>query len=134
LTVQAALGLLGNVALLAGPAARLIAEPGTTSPIVRQAGDLWGWLSLLAALAVAVCHAGRTLARGGVHVLCLLGLGAGVLLACSAASFDESGTWLAYHVLMATWTLTAVGTLALGWLSSHGRGEDEPTRPLRALP
>src|SRR5262249_5293683 len=60
-------------------------------------------------------------------------LGAGVLLACSAASFDESGTWLAYHVLMATWTLTAVGTLALGWLSSHGRGEDEPTWPVRLL-
>src|SRR5205823_10908615 len=81
LSVQVALGLAGNAALLLGPAAALIAEPGAVSASVQQAGTGWGWLALLAALVAAVWYVGRTLARGAVHILCGLGLALGVLAA-----------------------------------------------------
>jgi hypothetical protein len=127
LTVQVVLGLLGNAALLVGPGAHLVLDPGQVDPIVLQAGEFWGWLSLLAALAAAVWHVGQTLARGAINVLCLLGLGIGVLAACTAGHWDSDGHWLAYHTLMAAWTFTAAVTLTLGWRFDRSRQGLEAT-------
>jgi hypothetical protein len=134
-TVQVALGLLGNVALLLGPTVWLVAEPATAHPELIQVGTYLGWLALLAALAAAVWHAGRTLAAGGIHVLCGLGLALGVLLAASAAhvhprwqAWSAQGGWLAYHVLLAAWAALGAATLTLGWALtgeiSEGEGQD----------
>jgi hypothetical protein len=114
LSVQVVLGLAGNVALLVGPLAWLVIDPGDPVRSVQQAGELPGWLCLLAALAAAVWHVGRTPARGGAHVLCLLGLGVGVLAACTVARISPHG-WLAYHTLLFTWALAGTLTLAVGW-------------------
>jgi hypothetical protein len=118
LSLQVLLGLVGNAALLVGPAVWLILEPGNLAPAVIQAGSVWGWLSLLAALAAAVWHVGQTLARAGLHVLCLLGLGVGILAACTAAPWDDHHRWLAYHTLMAAWALTGTATLLAGFLTN----------------
>src|SRR5205823_1391772 len=74
LTTQVALGLAGNAVLLVGPLARLVWEPGAPDPTLAEAGSVLGWLALLLALGAAGWHAGRTLAAGGIHVVCGLGL------------------------------------------------------------
>src|SRR5262249_52199886 len=66
LAVQVLLPLLGNVALLAGPLALLVAEPGNLSPLVPQAGHIGGWLALVLALAAAATYAGRAVVHGAV--------------------------------------------------------------------
>src|SRR5262249_17706949 len=89
LGVQLTVGLLGNVALLIGPLGQLLAEPEIPHASVQLAGEGWGWLSLLVALVAAGWYAGRTLARGGIHMLCGLGLALGVLTACAASAWDQ---------------------------------------------
>jgi len=129
LTVQVALGLLGNAVLLIGPMSELLIHPGTIGGDVAQAGTVWGWLSLLGALAAAVWHVGQTVARGSVHVLCVLGLGLGVLAACTVGRWDTHN-WLAYHTLTVAWALTAVAALAIGWLSDSRGREATPSSAL----
>jgi hypothetical protein len=114
-TAQVALGLLGNAALLLSPAVRLVADPTVAHPELSQAGTSLGWLALLAALGAAAWHAGRTLAAGGIHVLCCLGLALGVLVAASASHADPGSGWLAYHVLLAAWAVLGAVTLTVGW-------------------
>jgi hypothetical protein len=122
LTAQVALGLAGNVVLLLHPAVRLVVQPGALDPGVLQAGEAGGWLALLLALGAAAWHAGRTLARGGIHVLCGLGLAVGVLTACTAADADHGGRWLAYHVLLGAWAAAGAATLLLGWVGTRRAG------------
>src|SRR5439155_10291916 len=85
--------------------------PGHVAPQVVQAGQPGGWLALLLAVGVGGWYAGRTLAQAGLHVLCGLGLAAGVLAACTAATGD-AGRWLSYHTLTASWALLGVVILA----------------------
>jgi hypothetical protein len=123
LSVPVGLALLGNVALLLDPLTWLVLTPGDLPPSVAQAGELWGWLSLLAALAAASWHVGRRLGPVGTHVLCLLGLGAGVLAACTAARADAQD-WLAYHTLMDAWAVAAAAVLTVGrWAETQANSD-----------
>jgi hypothetical protein len=114
LTIQTALGLLGNVALLIGPLAWLIVWPGSPPEGVRQAGGWAGWTALLLAVTAATWHAGRTLARAAVSLVIGLALGVGVLLACSLAPLDGGRHWLGYHVLLASWATVALAVPLVG--------------------
>ncbi|MCI0461466.1 MAG: hypothetical protein L0Z62_31330 [Gemmataceae bacterium] len=118
LSLQVALCIAGNAVLLVRPAALLIERPDPPHPHVIQAGTYWGWLALLLTIAAAVWHAGRILARGRLHVLCILGLALGVLTACTVAEGTRDG-WLAYHTLTAAWALTGAAVLAGGWAGSR---------------
>src|SRR5207244_1056430 len=108
LAVQVGLLLLGNAALVVGPAVSLVAQPHPVLPSVLQAGQLWSWLALLATLAVAAWYAGRALSGAAVHLLAGLGLVGGVLAACSVSAWDREAPWLGYHTLLASWTLTGL--------------------------
>ena len=59
LTLQVALGLLGNAALLTAPAYWLIVTPQDLPFVVKEAGTVGGWVALLLALAAAVWFTGR---------------------------------------------------------------------------
>src|SRR5262249_54106505 len=109
---QILLMVLGNLALLIGPASELIAQPGSPSAAVVHGGEIWAWLALLATLAAALWYAGRTLAEIGVHLLCLLGMALAVLAACTTAAAWDDGHWQAYHVLTAGWFATGLVVLA----------------------
>src|SRR5205807_2569612 len=95
LDVQVGLCLAGLAALLAWPAAWLIAQPAPVPEDVWQAGGAAGWAALAATALAALW---RLRGRAGLHALCGLGLALGVLAACSAGRWDR-GDWLAYHVL-----------------------------------
>src|SRR5262249_4461467 len=100
--------------LLIEPCAQLIRQPSPVHVHVLQAGTHWGWLALPAALAAAVWHVGLTLARASVHVLCALGLGMGVLAACTASPLDQND-WVAFHTLLVGWAGVGAATLAVSW-------------------
>ncbi len=104
LTLQVCLVLGGNAALLLDPLGQLIGQPGHLMPLVNQAGEWPGWVSLLLAVAVAWGYARRMPGFAGVHLLGGLGLALGVLLACTAARWDDQN-FLAYHVLTVSWAL-----------------------------
>jgi hypothetical protein len=122
LTLQLALVVLGNAALLVGPAARLVLDPEASALRIAQAGTLWGWLALLTALAATIWHVTQTVARTTVHVLCVLGLAAGVLAACTVTAWRPDLPWLGYHTLTVAWAVTGGLALAIGWLSARGEG------------
>src|SRR5262249_45515283 len=74
LTLQLALGVLGNVVVLARSAALLVVEPGSLAVEVAQAGSLGGWLAMAAAMVPVVWYLRRLLLLGGVPLLVALGL------------------------------------------------------------
>src|SRR5262249_39846829 len=65
LACQILLTVLGNLALVIGPAGELIAQPGSPSAAVVHGGEIWAWLALLATLAAALWYVGRALAEFG---------------------------------------------------------------------
>jgi hypothetical protein len=114
LAAQVLLGLAGNVPLLGGPLLSLFAAPGEPlPPELLPAGTLWGWLPLVLALAAACWYAVEAAPHVIVPLLVALGVGGGVLAACSVNPWDR-GTWLSARVLLVAWLLTAVATLTAG--------------------
>jgi hypothetical protein len=125
LVAQVALGLIGNAAVLVAPAVRLIASPDSAPAALvqlEQAGAAWGWLALVAATAAAIGLLRQAPTRLAQHFVYGLGLGLGVLAACTAVARGSSG-WGAYHVLMTAWAALAALVLAGGWRAGAGRGE-----------
>jgi hypothetical protein len=136
LAAQAALGLFGNLALLAPPAVLLVWSPADSLSLVSAAAAPEGWAVFLLGLLAAGWLAERTRRLPCVHELGAVGVGLGILLACSAAAqFEDS--WLGYHVLWGTWALFALAMLCglhrrqgifarspvnaiLGWLLAFG--------------
>ena len=114
LGLQSALGLAVHTLLLLVPLGLLALDPG--SPPTRDvavAGHAGGWLALALAGAAAFLHGAVTAPRRRVHVLGVVGLSAGVMLACLAARWD-SGRWLSFHVLSASWALIGFAAVAVG--------------------
>ncbi len=134
LGVQVGLILLGNAALLVGPAVRLIAEPYPVAESVRQAGQVWSWLALLAALVVGVWYAGKTLAAGAGHIVRGLGLAVGILAACTVTTWQQGAPWLGYYMLLLAWVLTGWATLLMGWLRTGAAAPNESERGWGSLP
>jgi hypothetical protein len=132
LSVQAFLGLAGNVVLLGQPAfLGIIWTPSELPSSVIAADGLAGWLTLGMTAVVALVQLAITRMKGGAQVLGTLGLGAGVLLACTAAHWDH-GDWLAYHTLSVSWGALAVLMLLAGRIRGPGRDEEGSSAP-RAL-
>src|SRR5262249_16292560 len=121
LTVQCALGLAGNSLLLLVPLVRLFAEPGSTLPSsLVEMGYGGGWVALLLAAAAAFWHLDRVLPRWRVHVLGLLGVEAGIQVACFAGLWD-TGNWLSFHVLTGAWCLLGLAVVAAGTVAHSFR-------------
>lgn len=121
LSFQVLFTILGNVVLLLNPSfLGLLQDPGRLSPEVSAADGIWGWLTFGLTVVTVLVYLRLTRMHEAVHVLGTVGMGAGVLAACTAAHFDH-GQWLSYHVLMLSWTIVGAMILLGGWLESHRR-------------
>lgn len=120
LAVQLLLPALGWIALLAGPVRLLLAQPGDLPQAVARTGHWSAWIGLVLTLAGLWAWGGpRTHLLGGA------GMAAGALAACTAARWD-GGTWLAYHVLTASFAAVALGALLSGRASQDGEQARSP--------
>jgi hypothetical protein len=113
LAVQVALGCVGNILLLLLPLLMLVVDPNLVPANLARVGDVWGWLALTLALAAAVWYFRQVEARMGVHLMGVLGLALGVLLACTVSRGD-AGNWLSFHVLTASWLIVGQSFLVTG--------------------
>jgi hypothetical protein len=113
LATQVGLGLAGNGVLLCSPLLWIVGQPGESlpSPLVPM-GYLGGWLALGLAMAAAFWYADQVAPDKRGYVLAALGVALGILAACSANLWALPGSWVAYHVLLATWTGTGLVILA----------------------
>ena len=114
LTIQVWIGAVAHVLLLGVPVATFIATPGTVDRWVLALGQTQGWVALLLAAAAALWYVVQVSPRQLPQAVTLFGLAAGALLACRAVAWDSSylsrgpGDWMAYHVLLVSWTVVAV--------------------------
>jgi hypothetical protein len=114
LAMQAALGLTLNSLLLLAPVAMLLETPGRAlSPSLRPELPISGWPALFLATAAAFWYLQQTAPVRRLDVLGIFGLSAGVLLACVAAQWD-TGNWLSYHVLSASWAVIGLAGVVAG--------------------
>jgi hypothetical protein len=114
LTVYLILLVLGNVVLLAGAGTALILTPDPVPAFVAKAGGVGGTLALLATVTVVLLHLGSLPPRLRVHVVGVLGVALGVLVACTAAEHEGDHGWLGYHVLILSGAILGAGLLAAG--------------------
>jgi hypothetical protein len=108
-------GLVANAVVLGNAAFRLGLDPERGDGGIAAAGTAWGWLAAAAAGAVAIRPLGLRLRGASPLGSAAGGLAVGVLAACTMAGGHAEG-WLAFHVLLAAWTLTGFVVLARGWL------------------
>jgi len=133
LGVQTALGALGSALLLIPPVVRLVHVPAMLPDWAVQVGQAQGWIAVVLTAAAAAWYL-RQVAPGELfHVVGCLGVGLGVLLACTAPTWTLDGlpdTWLEYHVLMTSWAVVGLVALALGILGRNLRiaGQLDPER------
>lgn len=127
LAAQTATAIVGNVVILVVPALWLTLSPGhlpgwITRPMA-QVSDLPGWLGLLLAAAAAAWYLRQVLPGNLLHVLGGLGLGAGVLAACSTTDLGDRGgsAWLPYHTLTTAWAAVGLSLLGLALLGRRLR-------------
>jgi hypothetical protein len=126
LTVQVSLGLCGNFVLLLWPLICLLVEPGQPlPPELRPVGFISGWLALLLSVVAFFWYADQVAPRSRGHVLVVFGLALAILAACSASRGTGPGDWLAYHVLLATWTGTGLVILAAEHVAKLRDGQVE---------
>jgi hypothetical protein len=131
---QIGLTLAGNMLLLVRPLAVLVIQP--SEPLADDllaVGGPAGWLALLAALAALCWYAAQAAPRMLAHTLAGSGLALGILAAVSAAIGQEPGSWLAFHVMMATWTGTAALILFSPALAQLRGGELDQVSSLPLL-
>jgi hypothetical protein len=121
LTAQVVLALLPSFALLLVAFLAIYWSPAGPMPLhVLQAGEAAGWLALALAAIAALWLARRAAFAGVAHVLGACGLLFVVLLAATAAAWDDR-TWLAYHALLAALVALAAALLGAGWAGSGWR-------------
>jgi hypothetical protein len=114
LAVQATLGLAVNSIVLLVPFGVLLFDPSTALPgWARPEIPAGGWIALVLATAAAVWHRRVTAPSRRIDVVGIFGLSAGVLLSCAAAPWD-TGNWLSYHVLSASWAALGLAGVAAG--------------------
>src|SRR5205807_1489324 len=117
LNVQVALGLVGNVGLLLGPAVRLVSLPALFDARGALEAEPGGWLALFAAFAASLWHLRQTAGRASMHVLCGLGLALGALGEDPSGHYWPAGAMLAVSLLaggMALWQRSDGWTFAAG--------------------
>jgi hypothetical protein len=113
LALQIALGFGGAVVLLVSPLAWMIIQPGERLPgHLAPVGYLTGWLAFLLATAATIAYADQVERRSRAHFLVIGALGLGILAACTSANSAAAGDWLAFHILLATWTGIGLAVMA----------------------
>ncbi len=113
MTLQLALGLVAQSALLAWSALRLFATPGAVPRDVMQVGAVLGWVGLGLAVAATARARGETRALD-IRMVSGAGLALSVMLASAAGHWDR-GDWLAYHILTAGSAMTGLAVVAFLW-------------------
>ena len=126
LAAQVLLPSIGNCALVVLPVAWLIHTPGWLPLWMNELAAPQGWIGLLLTVAIAAWYLRQAQAGNLMHVLGGFALGAGVLIACCAASFGppaSADSWIAYHALTTAWAAAGliVFALALGGRTMGGR-------------
>jgi hypothetical protein len=132
--VQIAIGALGMALLVVPALLRIYGRPewplgGTWIAV----GDLHGWLALLVTAAAAFWYAGQFGAHRREPVVIPSILAGGVLAACAAGQWD-TGNWLAYHVLTATWAGASLALLTAGVVAASFRLSGLATVPSPSSP
>lgn len=123
LATQVAVCFLGNGLLLGGPLLLLFLIPYFPASL-DLLGEVWGWFALILASAATWWYVEQMSPSRRPHILVLIGLELSILLAFSASKWD-TGDWLAYHVLTASWCLLGGLLLALGWIAAIPSLTDE---------
>jgi hypothetical protein len=114
LRVQSVLGLVANSLFLLLPLASVVFDPGGgVATSLRPEYPISGWPALLLAAVAAFWHARQIAPERRLDVIGIGWLSAGVLLACHVWRWD-SGNWLSYHVLTASWALLGLAGVAVG--------------------
>jgi len=126
LGIQVALPVIGSAVLLASPVYSLILRHDALPAWMAEIAAPQGWLGLALVGAAAAWYLRQTRLGPLVHVLGGVGMGVGVLCACSMARLPVASRpqpWLEYHVLVAAWTILALALLAVGFVADlFGRG------------
>ncbi len=146
LALQSRLGLAGMAILAVLPVLLLIIRPEKPLPDSWRIVGEYGWFVLVLASGVAVWQSLRNEPSLKFHAITVAALIAGVLAACVARSWDDTGLWLSFHTLSVAWSGVGVGlifavrmrlkssnwvdgiTLALVILALRG-GWSDPWRP-----
>ncbi len=125
LSLQIAIPIVANIALLAAPVVRLVKTPAYLPPQFGTIADGWGWVALVLTAAAAGWYLGQTMPERLPHLLGGLLSGVGVLAACDMTHFNPPAiaVWLEYHVLTASWAAAALVLLGIGFLGRR-RVED----------
>jgi len=139
LAVQTLLGVLGGAVLLIPPVVRLALSPQRLPDWAGQLAEPPGWIAVLLVTAAAAWYLRQVSPRDLLHVIGGLGLGVGVLTACTTSNWNVTflpRDWLAVHVLTALWTGIGLLVLAVGWCGGNLRlaGQLDPeVRPSGSL-
>lgn len=112
--------------LLVGAVVILVAEPTDRSALARVArvGTPLGWLGLGLALAAGAWLRRQAGVRHAAHLWCGGAAALGILLAASAARWEDQGDWLAYRTLMLAAAVYAPAVALVTWRLASVRGKD----------
>ena len=145
LAVQLAVPAMVNYGLLMLPVLWMVVSPGWQPEWMAGLGAVAGWigfgLTAAAWYARGIVAAPRSQGQSSaiwLHVLSAVGLGTGVLAACSLRRWypdlPNEGGWLAYHILISAWAATATLLLAAGILGRPRDGAAPATANLGLAP
>jgi len=133
LAAQTALGVAGTAFLVLLPVVRLGLVPSHLPGWAAQLSEPAGWIALVLAAMAAAWYLRQVAPHQLFHVLGGLGVGIGVLVACSAANLTQAAPrfdWLEYHLLTTCWAAAGLVILGGGMLGRNLRlaGQVEPDR------
>src|SRR5262249_30314539 len=120
LAVQLCLSIAGTGLLLGLAFLVLVLAPDPGAwllDFLAEIGLSGGWLGLLLPMSAALWYTTQLARRGLLPLGIAFALGLGLQAACTVCHWD-SGNWLAFHVLLAYWSLTGLVVLALGLIGS----------------
>ncbi|MHB8898485.1 MAG: hypothetical protein ACYC6Y_07035, partial [Thermoguttaceae bacterium] len=133
LAVQIALASTGALALVVPAMLLLVAWPGDPpDESLRQIGSAPGTIAVLLAGLAAGLYLFRLRREAVIHVIGLVGMAGGVLLAAASPGWvpgPAGDGWLPCHVLMAAWTgagLVLLGLAAAVRLAGNTGGGESP--------
>ncbi len=136
LAAQTALGVAGTAFLLVLPVVRLALVPSHLPGWATQLSEPAGWIALVLAAMAAAWYLRQVAPQHLLHVVGGLGLGIGVLVACSGANLTQGTSafdWLEYHLLTTCWAAAGLVILGGGMLGRNlrlaGQVEPEPPAP-----
>ena len=123
---QVILGALGNLVLLGHAAFWLIARPDGPPDSAVVIGGASGWAAFVAALVPLCWWTGLYCPARKLMLFAGSGMALSVLIAATVARWS-SASWLAYHVLAASWAAVGAVVLLTDWGLARRRGIGDTT-------